>query len=94
MRIDLVLHCLCLFKTRSQASRACANGRVWLNGVSVRSSHAVRTGDRIRWIDPLGRLEREIEVLEIPASQLSKADARTYIREIASRQVDDPWVRG
>ncbi len=33
VRIDLVLHSLCLFKTRSQASRACADGRVWLNGV-------------------------------------------------------------
>jgi ribosomal 50S subunit-recycling heat shock protein len=94
VRIDLVLHNLCLFKTRSQASRACAEGRVWLNGSVVRSSHVVRAGDRIRWIDPLGRVEREIELLEIPAGQLSKTDARSYVREIARRVVDDPWVRG
>lgn len=94
MRIDLVLHNLCLFKTRSQASRACAEGRVWLNGSVVRSSHPVRVGDRIRWIDSLGRAEREIEVLEIPDGQVSKADARAYVREIARRAIDDPWVRG
>lgn len=94
MRIDRVLHSLCLFKTRSQASRACADGRVWINGATVRASHAVRVGDRIRWIDPLGRLEREIEVLELPAGQLSKADARAHVREIGHRVVDDPWVRG
>ncbi len=94
MRIDLVLHSLCLFKTRSQAGRACAEGRVRLNGVNVRASHAVRAGDRIRWIDPLGRIEREIEILEVPAGRLSKADARAFVREIGSRPVDDPWVRG
>lgn len=94
MRIDLVLHSLCLFKTRSQASRACAEGRVWLNGVNVRSSHVVRPGDRIRWIDPLGRTEREVEVLEVPATQLSRSDARASVREIMNRPIDDPWVRG
>ena len=91
MRIDSLLHALCLFKTRSQASRACAEGRVWLNGTPVRSSRVVRAGDRIRWRDHLGRIEQEIEVLEIPTGRLSRAAAREMVRVIARRELDDPW---
>ena len=92
MRIDSLLHALCLFKTRSQASRACAEGRVWLNDAPARSSRTVRPGDRIRWRDHLGRVEQEVEVLEVPSGQVSRAAAREMVRIIASRQLDDPWV--
>jgi len=94
MRIDILLHALCLFKTRSQAGRACADGRVWLNGAPARASRAVRPGDRIRWMDPLGRYETEVEVLSIPAGQVSRASAREFFREVARRAIDEPWVRG
>lgn len=92
MRIDLLLHALCLFKTRSQASRACAEGRVWLNGHPVRASRIVHPGDRIRWRDPLSRWEEEVEILEVPAGQVSRVAARDLYREIYKRAVDDPWV--
>lgn len=92
MRIDSLLHALCLFKTRSQASRACAEGRVLLNDAPARSSRSVRPGDRIRWRDRLGRVEQEIEVLEIPSGQVSRAAAREMVRIIARRQLNDPWV--
>jgi ribosomal 50S subunit-recycling heat shock protein len=92
LRIDLLLHALCLFKTRSQATRACAEGRVWLNDQAARASRVVRAGDRIRWRDPLGRFEQEVEILEVPVSQVSRAAARGMIREISRRAIDDPWV--
>ena len=92
MRIDSLLHALCLFKTRSQASRACAEGRVWLNGAAARSSRSVRPGDRIRWRDRLGRIEQEIEVLEVPSGQVSRAAAREMVRIVSRRQLNDPWV--
>ena len=92
MRIDLLLHALCLFKTRSQASRACAEGRVWLNDQPVRASRIVHPGDRIRWRDPLARWEEEVEILEVPAGQVSRVAARGLFREIYKRAVDDPWV--
>jgi len=92
VRIDNLLHTLCLFKTRSQASRACAEGRVWLNGTAVRSSRTVKVGDRIRWRDRLGRLEQEVEVLGIPPKQVSRAAAREMVRMIDSRELEDPWA--
>jgi ribosomal 50S subunit-recycling heat shock protein len=92
LRIDLLLHALCLFKTRSQATRACAEGRVWLNDQPVRASRIVRPGDRIRWRDPLGRSEQEVEILEVPAGQVSRTAARGLVREISRRTIDDPWV--
>jgi ribosomal 50S subunit-recycling heat shock protein len=92
LRIDVLLHSLCLFKTRSQAARACADGRVWLNDQQVRASRIVRPGDKIRWRDPLGRFEQEVEILEVPAGQVSRTAARGMVREIAKRAIDDPWV--
>jgi ribosome-associated heat shock protein Hsp15 len=92
VRIDNLLHALCLFKTRSQASRACAEGRVWLNDVPVRASRSVRTGDRIRWRDRLERIEQEIEILEIPTGQVSRTAAREMVRILSRRELDDPWV--
>jgi ribosome-associated heat shock protein Hsp15 len=92
LRIDLLLHALCLFKTRSQASRACSEGRVWLNDQQVRASRVVRPGDRIRWRDPLGRFEQEVEILDVPAGQVSRVAARALYREISKRAIDDPWV--
>jgi ribosome-associated heat shock protein Hsp15 len=94
VRVDLVLHALCLFKTRSQATRACAEGRVWIDGAPARASRAVRPGNRIRWRDPLGRSEVEIEVLDLPARQVSKADAKGYYREVSKRLIEDPWAEG
>lgn len=92
MRIDLLLHALCLFKTRSQASRACAEGRVLLDGVVVRASREVRPGNRIRWRDDLGRAEAEIEILEMPPRQVSRAEARKFYREVFKKKIEGPWM--
>jgi ribosome-associated heat shock protein Hsp15 len=92
VRIDVLLHSLCLFKTRSQASRACSEGRVWLNGVEARASRDVRPGDRIRFRDALGRLEQEVEILDVPLGQVSKTQAGEMIRVVEKRVIDDPWA--
>ncbi len=82
MRIDLCLSRLCLFKTRSQAGRACDDGRVWLNGAPARASREVHPGDRIRFQDRLGRVTEEVEVLELPEGQVSRSAARDMVRRI------------
>jgi ribosomal 50S subunit-recycling heat shock protein len=63
-----------------------------LNGSTVRSSHVVRVGDRIRWRDHLGRFEHEVEVLEIPLRNVSRAAAREMVRVIEERRIEDPWA--
>lgn len=94
MRIDALLHTLCLFKTRSQANRACAEGRVWLNDALARPARTVRPGDRIRWRDPIGRFEQEVEILEVPEGRVSRAEAREMVRMLERRVLDDPWEPG
>lgn len=93
MRLDSLLHALCLIKTRSQAGRACSEGRVFVNGNAARASKEIRAGDRILWRDPLNRTEREVEIVEVPQGHVSRADARAFYRDISSRAVEDPWVR-
>lgn len=90
-RLDRVLSHLCLFKTRSQAAKACDEGRVSVNGEPARSSKIVRASDRIRFLDELGRQEEEVEVLAVPERQASKARARELYRVLSRRRVEDAW---
>jgi ribosome-associated heat shock protein Hsp15 len=91
MRCDLLLSRLCLLKTRSQAGKACDEGRVRINGQRAKASSEVRPGDRIAWTDPLARFEEEVEVLALPEGSVSKIAARELYRRITRRALDHPW---
>lgn len=91
MRIDLLLSRLCLFKTRSQAGKACDAGRVRLNGTAARSSREVRTGDRIVFRDQFDRHEQEVEILGIPEGSVSREAARGLYRTVSKREITDAW---
>ena len=47
MRLDVWLDIACLFKTRSEAKRACEGGKVEVGGEHAKPNRAVREGDRI-----------------------------------------------
>ena len=76
MRLDVALHALRLFKSRSQAQDAIAAGQVLLNGAPVKPSHTVAVGDRVT----LGG--RTIEVVELPGRSVSKEAARALVRDV------------
>jgi ribosomal 50S subunit-recycling heat shock protein len=63
-----------------------------LNGSEARASREVHPGDRIRFRDALGRLEQEVEILEVPQGRLSRAQAHEMVRTIEKRIIDDPWA--
>jgi ribosome-associated heat shock protein Hsp15 len=92
MRCDLLLSRLCLYKTRSQAARACDEGRVRLNGLPARPSREVKPGDRLAYLDPLGIWRTEVEVLALPGASVSKAAAREMVRVLAHEKTGDPWT--
>lgn len=94
MRLDLVLHRLCLFKTRTQAGSACNEARVRVNGEIAKPARTVRAGDRIAYRDSGQRFEREIEVLELPDRQVSKTRARELYRVLGERELEQPWEGG
>jgi ribosome-associated heat shock protein Hsp15 len=81
VRLDLALHGLRLFKSRSQAQAAIAAGHVLLNGERTKPSHEVRVGDRVTLTTESG--PRTVEVLELPARSLSKEAAKARVREVS-----------
>jgi ribosome-associated heat shock protein Hsp15 len=75
VRLDVWLDIACLFKTRSEAQRACKGGKVEVNGVSAKPHRDVRVGDRLTITRPLGR--RQIIVVTVLAeTHVPKAEAR------------------
>ncbi len=78
MRLDLWLKRVCLLKSRSLAKRGCRSGDILLNGESVKESHSLRPGEKLRMSFPSRILE--IEVLAIPAGNVTKKDAPDYYR--------------
>ena len=75
VRLDIWLDVACIFKTRSQAQRACKLGRIEVNGDRGKAHRQVRPGDQIRIGLPGGR-RRIIEVLELESVNVPRARAR------------------
>jgi len=80
VRLDVALHALRWFKSRTQATSAIEQGGVRLNGREVRPSHPVRVGDRISRHE--GSRERTFEILELPPASLRKQDAEKLLKEV------------
>jgi len=76
VRLDVALHALRLFKSRSQAQAAIAAGEVLLNGEPVKPSHTLAVGDHLTLSG------RTVEVLELPGRSVSKEAARALVREL------------
>jgi ribosome-associated heat shock protein Hsp15 len=81
MRLDVWLDIACLFKTRSEAKRACEGGRVDVNGEAARPHRAVREGDRLRISRGAGH--RQLVVVRILIDQhVRKAEARVLYDDV------------
>jgi ribosome-associated heat shock protein Hsp15 len=74
VRIDKFLHASRAFKSRSDAQAACGAGRVFVNGQSVKASHAVKVGDQIEALALRGAIVWK--VLALSEKRLSAALAR------------------
>ena len=75
VRIDRWLCAARILKSRTQATEACAGGRVRVNDESVKPHFAVRVGDRVRVQGDQGRL-RILEVTGLAEKRQSPALAR------------------
>jgi ribosome-associated heat shock protein Hsp15 len=63
VRIDRWLCASRLFQSRTQATRACDEGRVRVNGATVKASHVVRIGDEISGVAPRGPIVVDVKKL-------------------------------
>ncbi len=75
VRLDQWLDIACLFKTRSEATKACRLNKVIVNGQSAKPHRDVRIGDELEIHRPLGR-KQLVTVLAVADSHLPKAEAR------------------
>ena len=88
MRLDAWLDVACLFKTRSEAKRACESGHVEVNGDRAKPHRLVREGDRLRLNRGFGR-HQDVIVRVLIEQHVKKAEARssdvTYDERLAGR---------
>ena len=75
VRLDAWLDVSCLFKTRSEATKACRLNKVIVNGQAAKAHRDIKIGDKIEIHRPLGR-KQLITVLGIADSHIARAEAR------------------
>jgi ribosome-associated heat shock protein Hsp15 len=81
VRLDVWLDIACLFKTRSEAKRACEGGKVEVNGDHAKPHRVVREGDRIRLSRAFGH--RQDVIVRIAIGQhVKKAEARVLYDDV------------
>ena len=81
MRLDLWLDVACLFKTRSEAQRACRGGKVEVNGQPGKPHRFLRNGDQVVIMRASGT-RQTVRVLGLADRSVPKAEARLLYQDL------------
>jgi ribosome-associated heat shock protein Hsp15 len=81
LRLDVWLDIACLFRTRSEAQKACKMGRVDVNGQPAKPHRELRPGDRIAIQRPLGR-RQTVVVRGLADRHIARAEARELYEDV------------
>jgi ribosome-associated heat shock protein Hsp15 len=81
VRLDVWLDVACLFKTRSDAQRACKGGKVVIDGVAAKPHREIRVGQEIVITRPNSR-KQIVVVRGIADVHVAKADARALYDDL------------
>jgi ribosome-associated heat shock protein Hsp15 len=84
IRLDIWLDVACLFKTRSEAKRACEGGKVDVNGDHAKPNRLVREGDRVRIGRGAGRYQ-DVIVRIILDQHVKKTEARALYDDVTPK---------
>ena len=80
VRLDVWLDVACLFKTRSEAQKACLGGKVEVNGQPGKPHRQLHVGDELRITRPPGR-HQVVVVLALAERHVPKGEARTLYED-------------
>lgn len=80
VRLDVWLDVSCLFRTRSEAQRACKGGKVEVNSQRAKPHRDVRPGDEILITRPLGR-RQHVVVRHVEDRHVPRARARALYED-------------
>lgn len=84
VRLDIWLDIACLFKTRSEAKRACEGGKVDVNGAHAKPNRTIREGDRIRIGRGAGRFQ-DVIVRIVVEQHVKKSEARMLYDDVTPK---------
>jgi ribosome-associated heat shock protein Hsp15 len=84
IRLDVWLDIACLFKTRSEAKRACEGGKVDVNGDHAKPNPSIREGDRIRINRGAGRVQ-DVIVRIVLEQHVRKSEARALYDDVTPK---------
>ena len=84
IRLDVWLDVSCLFKTRSEAKRACEGGKITVNGDHAKPNRFIREGDRVRISRGAG-LFQDVVVRIILEQHVKKAEARALYDDVTPK---------
>ena len=87
-RLDIWLDIACLFRTRSEAQKACKTGRISVNGQASKAHREVKPGDQIVISRPLGR-KQTLVVQGIAERHIAKAEARALYEDLTPKPTED-----
>ena len=81
VRLDVWLDVACLFKTRSEAQKACRGGKVDVNDQSGKPHRALHVGDKLRITRAAGR--RQLVIVKALAEQhVPRSEARLLYEDV------------
>jgi ribosome-associated heat shock protein Hsp15 len=81
VRLDVWLDVACVFRTRSEAQKACRNGKIVVNRQPAKPNRRLRVGDELEIGRPLGRTQK-LKVLGLADRHIAKADARLLYEDL------------
>ena len=81
VRLDVWLDVACVFRTRSEAQKACRNGKVDVNGHTAKPNRRLRVGDELEIVRPFGRKQR-LRVVVLAERHIAKAEARHLYEDL------------
>ena len=81
VRLDVWLDVACLFRTRSEAQKACKGGKVDVNGQRAKSNRLMRVGDKLEISRPYGRKQR-LAVRALANRHVARTEARLLYEDL------------
>jgi ribosome-associated heat shock protein Hsp15 len=84
VRLDIWLDVSCLFKTRSEAKRACEGGKVDVNGQAAKPNRELKLGDRLEITRPFGR-RQQVVVRGFEEKHIPRAEARLLYEDVTPK---------
>jgi ribosome-associated heat shock protein Hsp15 len=90
-RLDKWLHVSCLFKTRSQATKACEQRRIKVNGETAKPAKTIKPGDELTIRYPNGQYVN-FDILGVAHKNLPKKLARDlynmHTQELSDKDIE------